>query len=102
MVERLRFRREAAAWYRRGTKLHRKGSPRFRSGRLPRTISGKEAYSTFVDDRLQPPFKLMRKPLLYSVEQWSVFPLLQPDLVGLRKIPGKHLLHFLGEFLAQN
>ncbi len=64
--------------------------------------AGKETYPAFVGDRLQPTFKLMRKPLLDFVEHRSSFPLFQPNLVGLRKIPGKHLFHFLSEFLVQN
>jgi hypothetical protein len=61
-----------------------------------------EASMSVVDDRSQPAFKSMRKPLLDPVEHRPFFPLLPPDLVGLREIPGEHLLHFHSEFLVQD
>ena len=46
--------------------------------------------------------KQMRNPLPDLEQQRSLFPLFPSNLVGLRKIPGKHLLHFSSELAAQN
>src|SRR5659263_180856 len=65
-------------------------------------VSLKEAYSTFVDDPLQPTLELIREPPLHLFEDGPFFPLFRQNLVGCRKIRGKHLLHFRGEFLVQD
>ncbi len=51
---------------------------------------------------LQQMGKYVRKPLPDPREQRSFFPLFPSNLVGLRKVPGKHLFHFHGKLVAQD